>query len=128
MNEYLTTVDVREMGARFSMIRKKLGLNQKQVASELESTQIKISALERGTNVLSPLFLRCILFYTQYVSSEVLFAKQFDIEDPNLFNKNAALTNVAKAKLEILKEELLKEMDAHKQELDARLSSAINLL
>jgi hypothetical protein len=40
----------------------------------------------------------------EYVSSEVLFAKQFDIEDPNLFNKNAALTNVAKAKLEILKE------------------------
>jgi transcriptional regulator with XRE-family HTH domain len=128
MNEYLTTVDVREMGTRFSMIRKKLGLNQKQVASELESTQIKISALERGTNVLSPLFLRCILFYTQYVSSEVLFAKQFDIEDPNLFNKNAALANVAKAKLEILREELLKDMDARKQELDARLSSAINLL
>lgn len=128
MNEYLTTVDVREMGTRFSMIRKKLGLNQKQVASELESTQIKISALERGTNVLSPLFLRCVLFYTQYVSSEVLFAKQFDIDDPNLFNKNAALTNVAKAKLEILKEEMLKDMDARKQELDARLSSAINLL
>ncbi len=128
MNTNLKTVDVKQMGTRFSMIRKAMGLNQKQVAAELGSTQIKISAIERGTNVISPLFLRCILFYTQYVSSEVLFAPQFDIEDPNLFTKNAALVNVARQKLELLKNEMLKEMDECKQKLDNRLSSAIDLL
>ena len=128
MNEILTSVDVRVMGTRFAQIRKKIGLSQLEVAHQLGTAQIKVSQIERGNNVLSPLFLAMLLFYTQHVSSEVLLSKNFDIEDENLFNKNYAMVSVAKAKIQILRDEFEKQLKEQTEDMVRRLNETADLL
>lgn len=128
MNEIIEQVTVKEMGSRFARIRKKMGLSQKQVGIQLGVTQKKISAIESGSNVLSPLFLAMILFYIQHVSAEMLFSKKFDIEDPHLFDKNYSLNSVAKAKLQLFSDQLADELEGKKKEWINRLKETADYL
>jgi hypothetical protein len=69
-----------------------------------------------------------LLFYTQHVSSEVLLSKNFDIEDENLFNKNYAMVSVAKAKLQILRDDFEKQLKEQTEDMVRRLNETANLL
>ena len=91
MDELIKNVDVKEMGRRFKLVRQRLGLTQTEVANELDTTQLMIHRIEKGDNILSPLFLATILFYSRSVSLEGLLGKNFDIEDESLFSKDYAV-------------------------------------
>ena len=69
-----------------------------------------------------------LLFYTQHVSSEVLLSKNFDIEDENLFNKNYAMVSVAKAKIQILRDEFEKQLKEQTEDMVRRLNETADLL
>jgi hypothetical protein len=69
-----------------------------------------------------------LLFYTQHVSSEVLLSKNFDIEDENLFNKNYAMVSVAKAKIQILRNEFEKQLKEQTEDMVRRLNETADLL
>lgn len=128
MNEIINEVDVHDIGRRFAQIRKKIGLSQSEVAAQLGMAQIKVSKLERGDNILSPHFLKMLLFYSQHVSTEVLLSRHFDIDDPQLWNKDYAMNSLAKAKLQILRDDLTKAMADLQENMKNRINDAADYL
>lgn len=128
MNDYAKSVDVKEMGRRFKLVRQKLGMTQIQVARELDTSQLMIFRIEKGENVLSPFFLGLLMFYSQSVSLEGLLAKKFDIEDESLFNKTYSLNSVVKTKLSMFRDEMLAKLDEAEKEVREQLKSSIDML
>lgn len=128
MNDYAKSVDVKEMGRRFKLVRQRLGMTQTQVANELGTSQLMIFRIEKGENVLSPFFLGLLMFYSQSVSLEGLLAKKFDIEDESLFNKTFSLNSIVKAKLSMFRDDMLAKLDEAEREVREQLESSIDML
>lgn len=121
-------LDMKELGRRFKQIRQHLGLTQTEVAKQLETSQLMVYRIEKGESILSPLLLSTILFYSQSVSLEALFAKNFDIEDENIFDKQYALNSIVKAKLNLLREEVVNQLSLTQKEIQEQLDAASELL
>jgi len=128
MNEILKIVDVKEMGRRMKLVRQRLGMTQTEVGKQLGTTQLMVYRAEKGENILSPLFLAMLLFYSQSVSMDGLLAKNFDIEDESLFTKSYSLNSIVKAKLNGMKDDILGQMAKTQEEMKEQLESTINLL
>lgn len=124
MDEHLSNLDLVEMGRRFAAIRKHLGLSQTNVADEIGTFQITISKIESGNNILSPVYLKMLVFYSQTVSMDKLFEREFDIDDPDLFNKKYAVGTVIKALLEAIR----KEMEDKEERISQLLKDTEKLL
>ena len=124
MDEHLSNLDLVEMGIRFAAIRKHLGLSQTNVADEIGTFQITISKIESGNNILSPVYLKMLVFYSQTVSMDKLFEREFDIDDPDLFNKKYAVGTVIKARLEAIR----KEMEDKEERISQLLKDTEKLL
>ena len=110
MDEHLSNLDLVEMGRRFAAIRKHLGLSQTDVANEIGTFQITISKIESGSNIMSP-----VVFYSQTVSLDKLFEKDFDIKDPDLFNKKYAVGTIIKERLATIRMSMEAEQERIKQ-------------
>ena len=82
MDEHLSNLDLVEMGRRFAAIRKHLGLSQTDVANEIGTFQITISKIESGSNIMSPVYLKLLVFYSQTVSLD--FNKEKHMEQFHL--------------------------------------------
>ena len=124
MDEHLNNLDLVEMGRRFAAIRKHLGLSQTEVADEIGTFQITISKIERGNNIMSPVYLKMLVFYSQTVSMDKLFEKVFDINDPDIFNKKYAVGTVIKARLAAIR----KEMEDKEERISQLLKDTEKLL
>lgn len=124
MDEHLNNLDLVEMGRRFAAIRKHLGLSQTEVANEIGTFQITISKIESGNNIMSPVYLKMLVFYSQTVSMDKLFEKEFDINDPDLFNKKYAVGTVIKARLAAIR----KEMEDKEERISQLLKDTEELL
>lgn len=128
MEETGKKLDMKELGRRFKLIRQHLGLTQTEVANQLGTSQLMIYRTEKGESILSPLLLSTILFYSKSVSLEALFSKNFDIEDERVFDKNYALNSIVKAKLDVLRDDILTKLQDVEVAFKNNLDSAINLL
>ena len=128
MVELIKNVDVKEMGRRFKLVRQRLGLTQTDVANQLDTTQLMIHRIEKGDNILSPLFLAVVLFYSRSVSLEGLLGKNFDIEDESLFSKDYALNSIVKAKLNAIRDEYLDKMKEAENGFKEKMDAAADLL
>lgn len=73
MEEIQKVIDMKELGRRFKLIRQRLGMTQTEVGKQLNTTQLMICRVEKGENVLSPLLLSLLAFYSQSVSMDYLF-------------------------------------------------------
>lgn len=124
MDEHLNNLDLVEMGRRFAAIRKHLGLSQTEVADEIGTFQITISKIESGNNIMSPVYLKMLVFYSQTVSMDKLFEKEFDINDPEIFNKKYAVGTVIKARLAAIR----KEMEDKEERISQLLKDTEELL
>ena len=124
MDEHLNNLDLVEMGRRFAAIRKHLGLSQTEVADEIGTFQITISKIESGNNIMSPVYLKMLVFYSQTVSMDKLFEKVFDINDPDIFNKKYAVGTVIKARLAAIR----KEMEDKEERISQLLKDTEELL
>ena len=124
MDEHLNNLDLVEMGRRFAAIRKHLGLSQTEVADKTGTFQITISTIERGNNTMTPVYLKMLVFYSQTVSMDKLFEKEFDINDPDLFNKKYAVGTVIKARLAAIR----KEMEDKEERISQLLKDTEELL
>lgn len=124
MDEHLSNLDLVEMGRRFAAIRKHLGLSQTNVADEIGTFQITISKIESGNKILSPVYLKMLVFYSQTVSMDKLFEREFDIDNPDLFNKKYAVGTVIKARLEAIR----KEMEDKEESISQLLKDTEKLL
>ena len=58
MNDIVKTIDVKEMGMRFKLIRQKLGITQTNLAEQLGTSQVMIYRIEKGEKIMSSLFLK----------------------------------------------------------------------
>lgn len=115
MDEHLSNLDLVEMGRRFAAIRKHLGLSQTDVANEIGTFQITISKIESGSNIMSPVYLKLLVFYSQTVSLDKLFERDFDINDPDLFNKKYAVGTIVKERLAKIRMDMEAEQERIKQ-------------
>jgi transcriptional regulator with XRE-family HTH domain len=128
MDELIKNVDVKEMGRRFKLVRQRLGLTQTDVANQLNTTQLMIHRIEKGDNILSPLFLAVVLFYSRSVSLEGLLGKNFDIDDESLFSKDYALNSIVKAKLNAIRDEYLDKLKEAEKGFVEQMDAAADLL
>ena len=55
MNDIVKTIDVKEMGMRFKLIRQKLGITQTDLAEQLGTSQVMIYRIEKGEIIMSSL-------------------------------------------------------------------------
>ena len=128
MDEFIKNLDVKEMGRRFKLVRQRLGLTQTDVANQLNTTQLMIHRIEKGDNILSPLFLAVILFYSRSVSLEGLLGKNFDIDDESLFSKDYALNSIVKAKLNEIRDEYIDKLKEAEKGFMEQMDAAADLL
>lgn len=128
MNNIVKTIDVKEMGMRFKLIRQKLGITQTNLAEQLGTSQVMIYRIEKGEKIMSPLFLKLVLFFAPHVSLDALFAKQFDIEDERVFSKDYSVNTIVKEKLAALREEMTAKLSEAEKKLGEELDSTIGLL
>ena len=128
MDELIKNVDVKEMGRRFKLVRQRLGLTQTDVANQLNTTQLMIHRIEKGDNILSPMFLALLLFYSRSVSLEGLLSKNFDIEDESLFSKDYAVNTIVKAKLNAIRDEYLGRLKEAEDSFKEQMDAAVDLL
>ena len=128
MNDITQSIDVKEMGQRFKLIRQKLGLTQTQVGTMLNTTQLMVYRVEKGENVLSTLFLGMMQLYGQYMSYDALMAKHFNIEDESMFNKDYVVNKIVKEKLATLRDNILAQLDSTGKELKKDIDAAAGLL
>ena len=128
MNDIVKTIDVKEMGMRFKLIRQKLGITQTNLAEQLGTSQVMIYRIEKGEKIMSSLFLKLVLFFAPHVSLDALFAKQFDIEDERVFSKDYSVNTIVKEKLAALREEMTAKLSEAEKKLNEELDSTIGLL
>ena len=128
MNEFTQSIDVKEMGRRFKLVRQKLGLTQTQVGTILNTTQLMVYRIEKGENVLSTLFLGMMQLYGQYMSYDALLAKHFDIEDESMFNKDFVVNKIVKEKLATLRDNILTQLNNTGKELKKDIDAVAGLL
>ncbi len=128
MKEMQQYMDMKELGRRFKLIRQRLGLTQTEVGKQLNSSQLMVCRIEKGENVLSPLLLSMLSFYSRSVSMDYLFSNTFDIDDENVFNKDYALNSIVKAKLELLRDNMVNKLMQTNKELEEQLKAASDLL
>lgn len=128
MEEIQKIIDMKELGRRFKLIRQRLGMTQTEVGKQLNTTQLMICRVEKGENVLSPLLLSLLAFYSQSVSMDYLFSRNFDINDENVFNKDFALNSIVRAKLNSLREDVLGKLGKAEEEIKCQLDAAVELL
>ena len=128
MNDVVKTIDVKEMGMRFKLIRQKLGITQTNLAEQLGTSQVMIYRIEKGEKIMSSLFLKLVLFFAPHVSLDALFAKQFDIEDERVFSKDYSVNTIVKERLAALREEITAKISEAEKKLGEELDSTIGLL
>jgi len=128
MNDIVKTIDVKEMGMRFKLIRQKLGITQTNLAEQLGTSQVMIYRIEKGETIMSSLFLKLVLFFAPHVSLDALFAKQFDIEDERVFSKDYSVNTIVKERLAALREEITAKISEAEKKLGEELDSTIGLL
>ena len=128
MNDIVKTIDVKEMGMRFKLIRQKLGITQTNLAEQLGTSQVMIYRIEKGEKIMSSLFLKLVLFFSPHVSLDALFAKQFDIDDERVFSKDYSVNTIVKERLAALREEMTAKLSEAEKKLDEELDSTIGLL
>ena len=128
MNDIVKTIDVKEMGMRFKLIRQKLGITQTNLAEQLGTSQVMIYRIEKGEIIMSSLFLKLVLFFAPHVSLDALFAKQFDIDDERIFSKDYSVNTIVKERLDALREEMTAKLSEAEKKLGEELDSTIGLL
>ena len=129
MNEKIEILTPTELGSRLKLVRQGLQLKQQEVASIIGTSQIKISKIEQGATVTTPLFLKLLAFYSQSISLDILFSEKIDfVTYQNLFITNYAMSKIAKEKLLSLQRIDLYSLQKASEEIKTTLNDAIHLL
>ena len=103
-------------------------MTQQEVAEQTNISVITISKIEHDKVVNSDSFLRLLLFYSNYISADFLFAKDFNVSDADNYTKSFSLNTIVKAKIEVIREEFEKELSKLKSEYIQKLTETANLL
>lgn len=129
MNEKVDKITTKEIGARLLLVRQGLGLTQADVAKAIDTTQAKLSQIEKGYRVTTPTFLRLLSFYSLSISLDALFAEKMDfVTHENLFNKDYALSKVVKERIDNLHHHTLQKLRQTAVELEQEFKDTLSIL
>lgn len=128
MTQNVSNLLQEKLGNRLKNVRRYLMMTQQEVAEQTDISVITISKIEHDKVVNSDSFLRLLLFYSNYISADFLFAKDFNIADADNYTKSFSLNTIVKAKIEVIREEFEKELSKLKSEYIQKLTETANLL
>lgn len=128
MTQNVSDLLQEKLGNRLKNVRRYLMMTQQEVAEQTDISVITISKIEHDKVVNSDSFLRLLLFYSNYISADFLFAKDFNVADADNFTKSFSLNTIVKAKIEVIREEFEKELSKLKSEYIQKLTETANLL
>ena len=116
------------IGERLKNVRQYLIMTQQQVAEATGLPVITISKIEHDKVVNSDSFIQILHFYANYISVDYLLAKDFKIADADHYTKSFSLNTIVKAKPELIKEQITKELENTQMGFVQKVSETINLL
>ena len=128
MTQNVSDLLQEKLGNRLKNVRRYLMMTQQEVAEQTNVSVITISKIEHDKVVNSDSFLRLFLFYSNYISADFLFAKDFNVADADNYTKSFSLNTIVKAKIEVIREEFEKELSKLKSEYIQKLTETANLL
>lgn len=128
MTQNVSNLLQEKLGNRLKNVRRYLMMTQQEVAEQTDVSVITISKIEHDKVVNSDSFLRLLLFYSNYISVDFLFAKDFNVADADNYTKSFSLNTIVKAKIEVIREEFEKELSKLKSEYIQKLTETANLL
>ena len=128
MTQNVSNLLQEKLGKRLKNVRRYLMMTQQEVAEQTDISVITISKIEHDKVVNSDSFLRLLLFYSNYISADFLFAKDFNVADADNYTKSFSLNTIVKAKIEVIREEFEKELSKLKSEYIQKLTETANLL
>lgn len=131
MTQNVSDLLQEKLGNRLKNMRRYLMMTQQEVAEQTDISVITISKIEHDKVVNSDSFLRLLrllLFYSNYISADFLFAKDFNVADADNYTKSFSLNTIVKAKIEVIREEFEKELSKLKSEYIQKLTETANLL
>ena len=128
MTQNVSNLLQEKLGNRLKNVRRYLMMTQQEVAEQTDISVITISKIEHDKVVNSDSFLRLLLFYSNYISADFLFAKDFNVADADNYTKSFSLNTIVKAKIELIREEFEKELSKLKSEYIQKLTETANLL
>ena len=128
MTQNVSDLLQEKLGNRLKNVRRYLMMTQQEVAEQTDISVITISKIEHDKVVNSDSFLRLLLFYSNYISADFLFAKDFNVADADNYTKSFSLNTIVKAKIEVIREEFEKELSKLKSEYIQKLKETANLL
>ena len=128
MTQNVSNLLQEKLGNRLKNVRRYLMMTQQEVAEQTNISVITISKIEHDKVVNSDSFLRLFLFYSNYISADFLFAKDFNVADADNYTKSFSLNTIVKAKIEVIREEFEKELSKLKSEYIQKLTETANLL
>lgn len=128
MTQNVSNLLQEKLGNRLKNVRRYLMLTQQEVAEQTDVSVITMSKIEHDKVVNSDSFLRLLLFYSNYISADFLFAKDFNVADADNYTKSFSLNTIVKAKIEVIREEFEKELSKLKSEYIQKLTETANLL
>lgn len=117
-----------KIGKRLKSVRQYLIMTQLQVAEATNLPVITISKIEHDKAVNSDSFVQLLLFYSNYISMDFLLAKDFNLADADRYTKSFSLNTVVKAKMEMIREEIDRDLSNIKKNYLQKLSDTIDLL
>lgn len=87
-------MDAKILGERLRLIRKRLGITQKQLAEATNLTQSVMSRMEKGEEIYASALLSIIYFYQGKINLNYLFSPEFNAESDRLltYNENCLLS------------------------------------
>lgn len=128
MTQNVSNLLQEKLGNRLKNVRRYLMMTQQEIAEQTDVSVITISKIEHDKVVNSDSFLRLLLFYSNYISADFLFAKDFNVADADNYTKSFSLNTIVKAKIEVIREEFEKELSKLKSEYIQKLTETANLL
>lgn len=121
------TIDMPTFTSRLRDVRILLGLTQKEVAEQSGVTALNVSRTETSGKVRSDVFLQLIVFYSTYVSIDVLLddrAWLSAMEDKDLLLHKPYMDSVLGEKLRIMEEHIRRDIAEEK----SKIAKALNVL
>jgi toxin-antitoxin system, antitoxin component, xre family len=119
---------IEGIGERMKNVRQYLIMTQQQVAEATGLPVITISKIEHDKVVNSDSFIQMLHFYSNYISVDFLMAKDFKIADADRYTKSFSLNTIVKAKLELIQEQITRELENTRKDFVLKVSETINLL
>lgn len=120
--------DIKEIGIRLHDVRRHLIMTQAQLAEATGVPMVTISRIEHGESTSSVALCKLLAFFSQSVSLDFLFSKDFSIADADIYGKSFSMGTIVKAKIEMIRDEAARSLDKTKEEILRQLTETTELL